>query len=199
MTTDNLGRLQTKRYTGSEKLHRHGTETDFTLLNFWQWSGSDLISNTARGLFAEYIVASDIGIVNGVNQSWLEYDLKSPEGIRIEVKTSAYIQDWYQQRYSAPRFSIRQAYAWDPDIDSFSDTIGRHSDVYVFCLHHHKDQATIDALDMSQWTFYVLQTARIDQRLGNQKTIGLGRIKSAGAVEADYGEIYSTIKSELRQ
>ena len=69
---------------------------DFTVLNFWQWSGSDLISNTARGLFAEYIVASDIGIVNGVNQSWLEYDLKSPEGIRIEVKTSAYIQDWYQ-------------------------------------------------------------------------------------------------------
>ena len=172
---------------------------DFTVLNFWQWSGSDLISNTARGLFAEYIVASDIGIVNGVNQSWLEYDLKSPEGIRIEVKTSAYIQDWYQQRYSSPRFSIRQAYAWDPDTDSFSDIIGRHSDVYVFCLHYHKDQATIDALDMSQWTVYVLQTARIDQRLGNQKTIGLGRIKSAGAVEADYGEIYSTIKSELRQ
>ena len=60
-------------------------------------------------------------------------------------------------------------------------------------------EAAIDALDMSQWTFYVLPTDRIDQRLGNQKTVGLGRIKSAGAVEVAYGEIYSTIKSELRQ
>jgi hypothetical protein len=136
--------------------------------------------------------------VDGVNEGWEEYDLLTPDRVRVEVKTSAYIQSWTQSKLSTPRFSIRKAYGWNPETNEYTDTSERHSDAYVFCLHHHKDQATIDALDMSQWTFWVLPTERIDT-LGDQKTIGIGTIRDLGAIEIPYGEIYQSIQSVVAQ
>jgi len=191
--------ISAHRRTGEERFSKSGAKTNHTLLGFWQWAGSDLIDNTYRGWLAEYIIATAVDVAGGLQQGWAPFDILTPEGTRVEVKASAYIQSWNQKKLSTPSFSIRRALAWDPETNAFSTSPERNSDVYVFCLHHHQDQNTIDPLNLDQWTFYVLPTAIIDQQLGNQKTVGLGRIKSAGAVEVAYGEIYSTIKSELRQ
>ena len=54
----NLGRIETERKSGSEPLHANGTPLGVSLQQFWQWSGSDLISNSQRGILAEFLVAA---------------------------------------------------------------------------------------------------------------------------------------------
>ena len=43
--------------TGDEKLTSGEKELDFSLLDFWRWSVSDILSNATRGILAEFIVA----------------------------------------------------------------------------------------------------------------------------------------------
>jgi hypothetical protein len=130
------------------------------------------IDNTYRGWLAEYIIATAVDVAGGLQQGWAPFDLLTPERIRVEVKASANIQSWNQKKLSTPSFSIRRAHAWDPESNAFSPGPGRYSDVYVFCLHHHQDQSTIDPLNLDQWTFLNAATSLIDQ-LGDQKTAGL--------------------------
>lgn len=61
---------------------------------FWRWSASDLVSNTMRGVLAEYIVALAMGIdtEEGVRREWDAYGLVLGDGTKVEVKSAAYIQ-----------------------------------------------------------------------------------------------------------
>jgi hypothetical protein len=87
----NLEKLPVMLKTGNEPLSDAGK----TLLDFWRWNGSDLASNTTRGRLAEFIVASAMNIDLSVpREEWSAWDLTSPEGIRIEVKSVAYLQSW---------------------------------------------------------------------------------------------------------
>lgn len=63
-------RLKVVRKTGDERFQYKGQPLDQTLLGFWRWSASDLVSNATRGILAEYIVASALGIVEEVRDEW---------------------------------------------------------------------------------------------------------------------------------
>lgn len=63
----------------------------------------------------------------------------------------------------------------------------------MFCVLAHKEQNSINPLDLDQWDFYILPTAILDQKVGMQKTIALSRIVKLGAVKADYENINSII------
>ena len=130
-----------------------------TLLDYWCWAHSNLVDNTERGVFAEFLVHMAVGAVSKTRVNWGKYDVLSPEGIRIEVKASGYIQSWAQNKLSAVSFSVRPTYGWDAETNQYSEECVRQSDVYVFCLHKHTEQATINLLDVNQWTFFVLLTA----------------------------------------
>jgi len=56
-----LGRLAVVRRSGNEQFHSGKKSLPFNVLDFWRWSASDLISNTTRGILAEYIVARACG------------------------------------------------------------------------------------------------------------------------------------------
>ena len=43
-TVNNLNRIIPERKTGAERFHDAGGDRSFTLLDFWQWSVSDLVS-----------------------------------------------------------------------------------------------------------------------------------------------------------
>ena len=58
---------------------------DLTLLDFWSWSASDLVSNATRGRLAEFIVANALGVESGIREEWAAYDLATATGIKIEV------------------------------------------------------------------------------------------------------------------
>ena len=165
------------RKTGDECFSVHDRPLPFDLLNFWQWSASDVIGNTARGCLAEYIVAMALGLADGVRNDSREYDLSFGKW-KIEVKASAYLQSWFQKRLSKPIFSIRLARKWDPEIGEFIGKPCRHADLYVFCLLDHTVKEALNPLDLSQWCFYVLPTDRLslNERYKNAKTIGLGSL-----------------------
>lgn len=170
--------LCTVKKSGSERFRSEGSAADFDLLEFWQWSMSGLVDNTTRGALAEFIVARAVGAsTSEARDPWATFDLETPEGVKIEVKSSSYIQSWAQSRFSRIVFSIAPSYAWNAEIGDYEGESRRHADVYVFALLAHRKQSTIDPMDLDQWEFYVLPTARLNQDFGDQKTVTLSRLK----------------------
>jgi len=177
-----------------DELFRYGEKIlDFGLLDFWSWSHSDLLNNTQRGVLAEFLVRQALGITLELRADWDPYDLITENGIKIEVKSSAYIQSWKQNNFSKVSFDIAPKRAWDSETNDFSSKILRHSDYYVFCLLHHKDQDSIDPMNLDQWTFYVLNTQILNDYKGAQKTISLNSLLKLNPVECAFGEIKSSI------
>jgi len=58
----NLGLKEIIRKTGQESFLSKTESKKIRLVRFWQWSTSDLLTNTTRGILAEYIVATDLGV-----------------------------------------------------------------------------------------------------------------------------------------
>ena len=191
---DKYPKLDILRKTGSENFHLDGNALSMDLLSFWQWSASDLMGNAMRGILAEYIVASAIDSVQDCRTEWDAYDIKTQDGIKVEVKSTAYIQSWSQNQLSALQFSIRQTRGWSAETNAYSSQVVRQSDVYVFCVLHHQDQDTIDPLNLAQWIFYVMDTPTLNQSVGAQKTISLSRLKQLNPVTVSYGDLGASIR-----
>lgn len=170
----------------------HGTVIG-TIKDFWQWAYSNLTDNTVRGKLAEYFVACALGVQELPRQSWAEYDLLSREGIAVEVKASAYLQAWGQKILSRPIFGISETYGWNSAAGEFEKEQRRQADVYVFCLHRHTEQNTLDPLDLTQCEFYVLPTAVLNEKVPHQKTITLSTIRLLGAQSCDFNKLHETI------
>lgn len=156
---------------------------------FQAWAYDDLLTNTTRGLLAEYIVATALGIRDTKRVEWDQYDLeidRAGKRIGIEVKSAAYVQTWEQAGISEIVFSIRPAQGWDARTNTYADSAKRSAGVYVFCLLEGEDRERIDPLDVAQWTFYVLSTSDLDRQVPTQKTIRLGRLKDLGAQPCTY-------------
>ena len=186
--------LEVKCKSGEEFFHIEGEPLNEKLLSFWQWSSSDLVSNTMRGILAEYIVASALGENHSHRAEWDAYDIKTKEGIKIEVKSGAFIQTCHQKKLSSIQFSIRPTKGWDAKTDNRSNTTMRQADIYVFCLLIHKEQDTIDPLNMNQWQFYILSSDALTQSLGTQKTIVLSSLLRLNPITATYSELSTAIK-----
>ena len=188
--------------TGKELLRTNGTKTGYTLLDFWRWNASDLVSNTLRGRLAEFIVGSAIGVdFTTPREEWDKYDLHTPSGIKIEIKSSAYIQSWEQDDDSAPSFNIKRTVAYNSKSRLREAPSKRHADIYVFCLLKHKERDTIDPLNMDQWEFYVVATKTLDTKLGNQKSISLNPLRKL-AEPISYSQLVLEINKkgqELKQ
>ncbi|MCY3783413.1 MAG: hypothetical protein OXG79_06470 [Chloroflexi bacterium] len=194
------------RRTGCERLHADGQPVSESndLLQFWQWMGSDLVANTQRAVVAEYIVGVAVGdacLMSGTRDPWGNYDLTSTHEVRIEVKSAAYVQYWRQARESTPTFDIAKTLAFDPETDQFSDTPTRSADVYVFCLHTHRASDPVEAIDplnVSQWEFYVLSTAALEDHFGDQKTVRLGSLYRIGARPVRFEDLGSAVDGAFR-
>lgn len=159
---------------------------------FQAWAYDDLLTNTTRGVLAEYIVAKALGLDDTKRVEWDRYDLEI-DGVGVEVKSAAYVQTWEQARISEIAFGIRPARGWDARTNTSAASAKRSADVYVFCLLEGVDREHIDPLDMAQWTFYVLSTSELDRQVPTQKTIRLGALKALGAHPCTYDELKAAI------
>jgi hypothetical protein len=180
--------------SGQEKFKSNGKELMADLLSFWQWSGSNLVDNAMRGALAEYIVAMDVGCVDIIRGGWEVYDLESPAGVKIEVKSAAYLQTWGQNKFSSISFSIRKAFGWNAETNEVSTTKERGSEVYVFCVLAEKNQPRVDPLNLDQWEFYVVPTKILNEKFSDQKTISLKGLIDMGAKKLKYGELREEIQ-----
>lgn len=90
---------------GGEPLHVAGRHLEPRLLDFWRWSCSNLVSNATRGRLAQFIVATALGIETRsiVRDEWQAYDLLTPSGIKVEVKSATYLQSWFMESWFQKR------------------------------------------------------------------------------------------------
>lgn len=187
--------IPVRRREPGEHFTSGATPLPQTLLDFWQWSNSDLVSNIARGVLAEFLVASAVGATDRPRDPWAEFDVLDPTGISIEVKSAAYIQAWSQTRLSRVAFTVKatRPVALEPDI---LDVPSRRAQLWVLALLHHDDQATLNPLDVSQWTFYVVPTWFFDARTRSQHSITLASLEAC-----EFGErvSYERLAEVVRQ
>ena len=184
-----LGRIKGTRKCGSEKLKSGGQDIGCSLLDFWQWSASDLVSNATRGRLAEFIAAKALGIpVNTtIRHEWAAYDLTGPGGVNVEVKSAAFLQSWHQDRPSSIQFRVPKTRAWDPDTNVLSAESKRQAEVYVFAvLKEQEDKDRLDPLDVDQWEFYVLPARTLDARTRSQHSITLKTLCELTGGPVDY-------------
>lgn len=188
-----LGRINPTARTGQEHFHLYGSDLPHDLLGFWQWSSSDVLGNALRGVLAEYIVRLDIGGQGETRELWDAYDLQTRDGIRVEVKSSSYLQSWEQKKHSNIEFGIQPTHGWS-DTDGFEQEKKRQADAYVFAILAHKDKATVDPLDLGQWEFYVLPTETLDQKKPGQKKLSFGQLLKLDPIACRFGEIDQAIR-----
>lgn len=195
--------LKSRLKTGNECFQVKGEPADFTLFDYWQWSGSDLLSNTQRGVIAEFLVAKALGVANTPRLEWGSYDLATEAGQKIEVKSAAYHQSWFQEKPSDIRFNIAPAiWLWDPDSNAstYHENPVRASDVYVFCLLGSPEHTEPDPLDLDQWTFYVIRTEDLNSEVGLQKSIGVNPLQALVKRMTKRSEVkYRDLKLVIKQ
>lgn len=176
-------------YNGDEKLISDGVYLPYTMLNFWQWSLSNIQFGMTRGTFADFIVRCSLdsgGIITrpDIGTGFEPYDLEGPvipstgKVSRIEVKSSAYLNSETCKYSERASFSIAPARV-PVDGDYKKDSPQqRNNDLYVFCLYTATDNRR-NILDLSWWEFFVLPTYRIEENesLCKQKTISIKRVK----------------------
>lgn len=175
-----------------------GQPPGFKLGEFWQWQGSDLLSNAQRGILAEFIVAKALGCAPPVREEWAACDATTADGIKVEVKSSANLQSWEQKRPSQIRFTIRPTRHWDYDKNSWADDAQRQAQVYVFCVFAARDKATANPVDLDQWEFYVLASSVLNERVPGQKDIGLASLLALNPRRATFATLGGAVAEAAR-
>lgn len=138
---------------------------DASVVDFWRFAMSDLRTNNVRGYLAEFLVARAVGSP-GARVEWDPWDVTAPDGTRIEVKSSGFLQSWAQRKLSTPKFQVAAAYGWDAATGAWSKEQGFNADAYVFCLHMARTHDEYDPLAVSQWQFYVAGRQAIENLAG---------------------------------
>jgi len=152
------------------------------------------MNNSIRCILAEFLVAKAFDIDSaGVRVPWSAYDLKTRDGIKIEVKSAAYLQSWKQTRLSTISFSIKAARCWDADSGVMELEARRPADVYVFALLACIDSSTVNPLDLAQWQFYVLARCDVDAYPRSKHSVTLRSLEKMVEPVA-FGELRAAVQ-----
>jgi hypothetical protein len=150
-----------------------------TVLDFWRWAYSDVLSNGTRSVFAEFMVGKALGCLGQPRVEWDSVDLHYGD-FGIEVKASAACQRWPQTKPSRISFSITKARFWDETTAKYEGEATRSAHCYVFCCHPEQDRAKANVLDVQSWDFYVVPVGTLNGTLGHQKSVSLATVKKHG-------------------
>ena len=73
---NDLKEIEISKRSAEEKFRDGRNNLDFNLLSFWQWSSSDIVSNSTRGILAMYIVGKALGCIkdDDIRDEWGAYD-----------------------------------------------------------------------------------------------------------------------------
>ena len=196
--SDGLNALPPKFLTGNEPFRGSSIQSALSLRDYWQWSTSCLMDNTARGLVAEFLVATALEVHRrSPRVEWAPYDFEAEiDGrmVSIEVKSSAYVQSWRQKKYSNLQFDIRPTCKWNPETGKYSDEPGR-ADIYVFCAL--VEQTVCEhaaALNTDNWRFRVIE----GKQLCDRKTIAWDGLKQFAPKCVGYEDLRQRIEQAHR-
>ena len=168
-----------------------------TVGDFWQWAYSDILSNRNRSIFAEFIVGVALGAVGQPRVEWNSADLQY-DRFKVEVKCSADLQSWQQERPSRVQFSIRKAVVWNRHTGKYEGTPARCADVYVFCHYPERDKAKANVLCVAAWDFYVIATETLNREFGDAQSVSLSAIRRT-ALHCKFDGLKAAVDSVLAQ
>lgn len=153
-----------------------------TLGDFWAWAYSDLLTNTVRPIYAEFLVTAALGDIDTPREEWADVDVTYKTGGRtlaVEVKSAGYLQTWGQKEYSKIIFDIEKKRRWNPIANTHDGIPVRAADCYVFCVYEELlDKNPKYVLDIHRWSFYVVSTDDINKTFGDQKKVSLSGIQT---------------------
>ncbi len=171
---------------------------DTSISDYWAWAYSDILTNTNRSLFAEFLVGKALDAIALPRVEWDCVDIRY-HGKTIEVKCSAYIQSWKQNKPSKIKYDIGRRQKVDIACEYIPYHTGepvRFADCYVFCLYKEKDVDKANVIDISSWEFYVLPTLIINEKFSNQKSISLSVLEK-NSNPVPYSKLKACIDSVL--
>ena len=181
-----------KLYKPDEPFVGKGVNSEMTIGDFWSFQFSNIYLNPDE--IAEYIVAKALGKKEPDNrESWTEYDINY-QSVRIEVKETAYYHPWNETvAISRQRsFDIHQLKSED------TGEMERKNDIYVFCLLKGENEEDAYPLNLDNWEFYVIPTAKINEECKSQKTLSLGRVREIAAKKTEYKDLKTEINSIIK-
>lgn len=156
--------------TSLSNVHDHFDRTSFAL-----WASGEINSNIKRGMLAEYIVASVLGVLEEHHEEWESYDVLF-QGVKIEVKSSGFGTPPFLQtkKPPIPKFDIKQReWAWSNKLNDFvgDGTPTRHADIYVFAVSLARTQMDFRPFSKEDWEFFVVPTVEVNRNFEQQKTV----------------------------
>lgn len=170
---------------------------DLTVLDFWRWALGDLRMNNARGYLAEFLVARALKSPEPTRVEWGSHDVTAPDGTRIEVKSSAFLQSWSQNVVSKPRFGLTGAtLLWDEAAGEYKADPNGRVDVWVFALQTCRDHDLYDPLDVSQWAFWIASNRDVEG--WEQKTAGLATVERKAGEAVRWPDLAKAVASTRR-
>jgi len=172
---------------------------NLTFEAFCTWAYSDLLSNTQRGILAEYIVGSALDALSHKRTEWDAYDLLYQGSVTIEVKSSAYVQSWAQKRPSTISFDIAERARWDHTTGTYSDDAARRADIYVFAVFAEMDPQKARPLDPDQWFFLVTSSAQLNEWFRDQQRVNLSVLQAKGLQQHTFEELREAVNAATRK
>ena len=119
---------------------------------------------------AEFLVAKALGLVVPQNcNGWTLWDILY-NGVKIEIKSTAYYHSWRSDGKVSNRRSFGITKAYSKYQDSTSE-YKRQNDIYIFCLNTGNTKEESNPLHLENWQFYVVPTKVIDKKCKDNKTI----------------------------
>lgn len=124
--------------------------------------GKPLITNVLRGLIVEAIIALALEPDwEWCSADYASWDFQRSDGLRLEVKQSAYRQSWDTPATAkvSPGFDVKaRTGRWEKT--TFIAEPGRAADLYVLAYHDRRDEGA-DHRNPLQWEFFVLPATAI--------------------------------------
>lgn len=96
-----------------------------------------------------------------LREAWDNWDVTTATGIKVEVKSSAYLQSWNQRKLSSIVFTGLTGRAWSADTNELAAERSLRAEVYVFALHTCGEPEEYDPLRIDQWQFRVMGAAQL--------------------------------------
>ena len=147
--------------------------------------------NVTRGVLAEFLVAAAVGDPSPLRHAWDNFDVTTPDGIRVEVKSSAYLQSWRQKAHSQIVFGGLTGREWSAETNEMAEQRTVRADVYVFAFHTLREPEAYDALDLSHWEFRVLSGAQVAAL--RARSVSLAALEHAGATAARFDDLAAVV------
>ncbi len=184
-----------KQKSGYEFFLNGERDINLCIIDFWRWALSNLTSCVTQKLFAEFIVAAALNRHTDVRNENDIYHLETIGGKKIEVFSSAYIQTWSHN--GLPNISFTLNPGFDLSVDSPLQSSERLHliDILIFCLLHHRNEHTLNPLNLSQWTFFVINSHHFKKPSGEKKSISLNKLKQLNPIVCGFENLRRIIES----